>query len=318
MPILEDHTILVLMSTYNGEQYIAEQLDSLIAQEGVNLSVYIRDDGSTDATHQVLQDYAERYPQLFNIKLSSNIGAKLSFFELIFQSNELIESIDFIAFCDQDDVWDKHKLYRAITMLGKENPSVPLMYCSSTQMVDVALSPLDVWPLPPTRPLAMNNALVENIAVGCTTVLNLPAYKLINAHMPLHPEQVIMHDWWCYLCVSTFGKVIFDPTPFIKYRQHSSNVQGGSSGKWITNWYKRVMRYFYGTSSRSITNQAREFQSCLHNRFNTEQFRIVQNFVMNSEGNFFRRLIYILNSPLLRQSRIDNLAIRVIYLLKRL
>ncbi|WMT40582.1 hypothetical protein RE628_26085 [Paenibacillus sp. D2_2] len=121
----------------------------------------------------------------------------------------------------------KDKLFRAVTKLQIENSSIPLLYCSSTQMVNAALESLSIWPLQPKKELSIYNATVENVVVGCTTILNQVALELIVTHLPDRTDYVIMHDWWAYLSVSSFGKVIFDPEPGILYRQHGNNALGG-------------------------------------------------------------------------------------------
>lgn len=303
----------MLLSTYNGEQYICEQLESLLEQEMVSLSLYIRDDGSTDSTKAMIEDYVQRYPEIINYNPSVNIGAKGSFFELMEKAFINKDDYDYFAFCDQDDVWDKQKLLRAVTFLSEENGKLPLMYCSATQMVDAGLQPLSIWPNSPNRPLTMYNALVENVAVGCTTVINHEALRLLTLHSPKNQNYVIMHDWWCYLCISALGMVIFDDKPLIKYRQHSSNVLGGSTDGWIGKWKKRFLRFSKGQNHYIISNQAREFYSCYKHLLEPDEENAIQDFINSIERSAIQRLLYIFRAPFYRQSPMDNLILKVIY-----
>ena len=125
------YSVCVLMSTYNGEKYIKEQLDSILSQVGVELSVLIRDDGSSDSTLSIIKDYAE---QNKNIKyyVGENIKPAQSFIDLIFNSPDA----DYYALSDQDDVWDKDKLKCAIDLLQATNPDKPAMYHSNLRIVD--------------------------------------------------------------------------------------------------------------------------------------------------------------------------------------
>ncbi|MEK4512989.1 glycosyltransferase family 2 protein [Paenibacillus sp. FSL K6-2524] len=312
---MKKQKILVLLSTYNGERYICEQLDSLLAQDGVSLSLYIRDDGSTDSTQTMIEDYVQRYPEIIKYYPTDNIGAKGSFFELMELAYVNKDDSDYFAFCDQDDVWDKQKLLRALILLNAENRTVPIMYCSTTQMVDAELLPLSVWPISPRKPLTMYNALVENVAVGCTTVFNKESIRLLISHLPKKQDHVIMHDWWSYLCISTFGKVVFDEKPFIKYRQHSSNVLGGNTDSWVGKWKKRFQRFSKGQNHYIISNQAREFYSCYKHLLELSDKNAIQNFLDSIERNGIQRLLYILRSPFYRQSSMDNLILKVIYTL---
>ena len=88
------------------------------------------------------------------------------------------------------------------------------------------------------------NAIVENVVVGCTSVINQTALQLLATNPPTHYERIIMHDWWAYLCISSFGQVVFDREPKILYRQHANNVLGGQRDQWFTKWKKRLSYNF--------------------------------------------------------------------------
>ncbi|WP_213509179.1 glycosyltransferase family 2 protein [Paenibacillus faecis] len=306
---------LILLSTYNGEKYLAEQINSLLSQKGVNLHILIRDDGSRDTTLSVIQTYMNRYPQIIRCLEGQNVGAKCSFFELIEFAAGLHEHYDYFAFCDQDDVWKENKLSRAAELLSKEDPNKPLMYCSSTQMVDSDLHALNVWPRSPRKALTVYNALVENVAVGCTTVLNGKGLETLTSSLPCHRNQVIMHDWWAYLGISTLGRVIFDSEPFILYRQHSSNVLGGQTDNWITKWRKRFKRYFKGQNHYILSTQAKEFLACFKSELDHETLRDIEDFIKGTSGNLLRRVSYALRTPFYRQSRADHGILKLIIIL---
>ncbi|MEK5478170.1 glycosyltransferase family 2 protein [Paenibacillus sp. FSL R5-0407] len=304
---------LVLLSTYNGEMYVEEQLKSLLKQEGIELHILIRDDGSKDSTVSVIDHFSDLFSDKLRLIKSFNLGAKSSFFELIRIAADEYSQYDYYAFCDQDDVWMPGKSLRAVNMLRRYNQSSPLMYCSSTQMVDAELSPLKVWPSPPRKKLCMYNALVENVAVGCTTVLNKNAFDLIASSLPSNSDQVIMHDWWAYLCVSTFGKVLFDEEPFILYRQHSSNVLGGQTDNWNTKWKKRFLRYFRGQNHYIISNQAKEFYNCFNDQMDDIKRLDVQRFIEATSKPWGSRSAYTLHTPFYRQVAVDNYIFKLIF-----
>ena len=123
--------ICVLLSTYNGEKYLREQLDSLVCQENVELKILIRDDGSKDSTLQILKEYSKKDARITYF-VGNNVGPAQSFFDLIIKSPDA----DYYAFCDQDDVWDKDKLEIAVGFLEKEDNSKPNMYYSNLRIVD--------------------------------------------------------------------------------------------------------------------------------------------------------------------------------------
>jgi glycosyltransferase involved in cell wall biosynthesis len=307
----------VLLSTYNGENYLEEQLDSVLTQDEVQIDILIRDDGSVDSTLDIIQRYQSRYSGSIYLYRGDNLGAKGSFFELIKYASEMRIDYNYFSFCDQDDVWKRNKLFQAISLLNENgcgNTEEPLMYCSVTQMVDEGLSFLTTWPDVPRKPLTMYNAMVENVAVGCTTVINRSALDLIANHLPLSQDNVIMHDWWIYLCVSTFGKVVFDKEPSILYRQHNNNVLGGQTGSLIEKLRKRIHRYTQGKNHYIRRNQAREFVLCFNSLLDKKKREDIQLFMGTAERNWIYRMNYSIRLPFYRQSRMDNVILKLTYI----
>lgn len=210
--------VLVLMSTYNGERFLREQLESLLKQVGVIIEILIRDDGSSDRTIELLDEYC-----LVNSNISyyrgQNVKPAKSFLELI----ENAPSADYYAFCDQDDVWEEDKLISAVERLEQENNQIPLLYVSNLKVVDKELHFLRNAHKKNLKTNKRYTALTEAVATGCTMVFNNCLLNLIRDNMP---ENVSMHDAWVYLVCIFMGKVIYDPIGKILYRQHENNVIG--------------------------------------------------------------------------------------------
>ena len=140
--------IQVLMSTYNGDEYLKEQIDSILAQDcekkaGTKLKLLIRDDGSKDGTQKILGEYAKKYPETIEWYQGQNVGVIKSFFDLVVKSDE---KADYYAFSDQDDYWHKDKLSAGITNIDKMSKEIdtkknmPLLYCCSPRLVDENLT----------------------------------------------------------------------------------------------------------------------------------------------------------------------------------
>lgn len=307
-------SILVLLSTYNGERYLSQQLDSLLQQVNIQLQVLIRDDGSSDSTQTIIRGYLNKHPRQIRFFSGKNSGARESFFELIKSITDDLNQFDYFAFCDQDDVWEPNKLERATKLLSQENSDLPLMYCSSTQMVDSNLIPIGIWPTPPKKGGVLYNAVVENIAVGCTTVLNRRAMQLISSHFPIYIDQIIMHDWWAYLCVSAFGKIIFDEQPFIQYRQHGQNALGGQTDSFILKWKKRWVRFFRGDNQHIIVKQAKHFYECYADEMEANIRKDIEQLLKATKAPLFSRATYIMKIPFFRQSRMDQLILKLVIL----
>lgn len=161
--------ILVLLSTYNGELFLREQLDSLFAQVGVELHIWVRDDGSKDSTQKILFEYREKFPNKITIVLGENIGWKRSFFELLSFAKQNSVVYDYYAFCDQDDIWLPTKLQRAVEKMGELNTNIRL-YCSNLYYYKDGcnyglIRNKDYCP-------TVENCLMRNYATGCTIVFN--------------------------------------------------------------------------------------------------------------------------------------------------
>jgi glycosyltransferase involved in cell wall biosynthesis len=218
---------VVLLATWNGARFLPRQLESLAAQRGIAWRLLWRDDGSADATLALLEEFAAAQPAGRVLHLdapSGRLGPARGFLALLAASPEPEAPH---AFCDQDDLWLPDKLARAAAALAEIPAGMPGLYCGRQILAGPDLAPRGPSPLP-RRPPGFANALVQNIATGCTTVLNPAARRLLLAAPP--PPEGSMHDWWAYLLVSGCGgRVIFDPEPTVLYRQHGGNAVGATA-----------------------------------------------------------------------------------------
>ena len=207
--------VIVLLSTYNGEKYLKEQIDSLLRQEGVEVKIIVRDDGSKDATKRILDEYQSK--DLIRWYTGDNLRPAKSFFNLMDNASVA----DYYALCDQDDVWDKDKLAIAVKAL-EGHSNIPALYCGNTRLVDSNLNTLHVSNKWCTGKFA--ESLFHNPVTGCTCVFNK---QLMSLYRHSAPGYVHMHDWWIYLLCTAFnGYIYFDMSPHISYRQHENNVIG--------------------------------------------------------------------------------------------
>ena len=210
--------ILVLVSTYNGEKFLSQQLDSILRQQAVNVSIIVRDDGSRDGTIAILETYSSIFPNV-SFYQGDNIGPCMSFFNLLTHAN----NYDYYAFCDQDDVWDSDKLASAITKLEQQPKDQPLLYISNLKVVDEQLTFCRKAHQKNYNPQNRYSGLVDFYAVGCTEVFNQKAVDLTKAHIR---KDCLMHDSWLFMICNFFGCVIYDHEAHINYRQHDRNVVG--------------------------------------------------------------------------------------------
>lgn len=296
--------IYVLMSTYNGELYVKEQLDSLLAQRGVMLKIWIRDDGSTDSTVNVLKTYAQQYPNI-SVEFGNNVGVVASFFALL---KRVPTSCEYVAFCDQDDYWEVGKLKRAIDKLsGRIKPA---LYCSRLTLVDRHLRPTGLSSQL-RRPAGFRNALVQNIATGCTVVLNREA-ALVLRKADVDPGRVVMHDWWAYLVISAFGEIIFDEQAHIYYRQHGGNVVGAAAN----NWRSRFRRFLSKGARVGLAMQVAEFLRIYGPSLSEANQVMAGGFLRGTTQGFWGRVGYALRARVYRQRPIDDLVLRLLIVIK--
>ena len=299
--------VQVLLSTYNGQKYLKELMDSVLTQDYPNLEILVRDDGSSDNTLNILKKYSD----LKNVQIlqGENIGAIKSFFKLLQLSSP---DAEYIALCDQDDVWKKDKVSRAISFLERCSRNIPAMYCSRTTIVDEKLKTIGYSQIPKHKP-CFNNALVQNIATGCTIVINDVARRLISKEFPM---SVRMHDWWIYQIVSAFGEIIYDNESRILYRQHSSNIVGVKS-VFIMQYQERIRRFLKYGRVQLVTAQAEEFRK-IYGLSLPKDKKIILNRFIDERKTFIGRLRYAFSGEVYRQSKIDDIIFRILIILNRI
>lgn len=250
--------VLILMSTYNGEKYLSEQLDSLLNQSDVSINILIRDDGSFDKTIEIIQQYSTVYSNITFYE-GDNIGFAKSFWSLLTTADG---SYQYYAFCDQDDVWKKHKVRTAIDMITAEKKSGPILYTSNVQCIDKNGIELDIKPFA-GRLLGRYEVFQTSILPGCTFVFNNEAKKVLSKY----DGFIYAHDWAVYAIVRTLGTVIYDSQNCpILYRVHENNTIGIENKqqylkKRIKNFFLRsynvrtlFAKDFYGTYAGYITD----------------------------------------------------------------
>jgi glycosyltransferase involved in cell wall biosynthesis len=299
-------TVAVLISTYDGEAFLAAQLDSLAGQQGVAVQVFARDDGSRDGTLRVLAAYADRWPQLAHPLVGDNLRPARSFMTLL---GSVPDDFDYYAFCDQDDVWLPDKLARAVGQLQTDPPSAPALYCSNVLCVDQALNALG----PPRRngDPRFEHLLFENIAFGNTVVMNRAARRTIVSHPP--QRGMIMHDWWCTLVISATGRVIYDETARILYRQHDRNSIGATRSR-LVEIARRVRTFFRNPSGFWPTHsQATEFLRLYGDQLDPARRRLVEGFV-RSRKSLVGRIGFAAFGGMVRSNRLDAVMGRLLVL----
>lgn len=207
------------MSTYNGEEFVEEQIKSILAQVDIEVNLIVRDDNSTDGTRLILEKLSKDNPNISVIWGEENLGACRSFLFLISRYSKS----DYIALADQDDIWDCDKLSQAIKLI--EGSSIPVLYHSNLRIVDRNGQFIRNAHRHEQIEKTQYSFLCEPLPTGCTIVYNKALAQLVVGKIP---KDFSMHDTWLYYVAALFGKVIYDFTPHVDYRQHEKNVVGTS------------------------------------------------------------------------------------------
>ena len=247
-------SIDILLATYNGQAYLREQIDSVLAQSNQDWQLLIRDDASDDDTLNIIKDYVTKHSDRIVLieDDSCHLGASLNFQRLL--ENSLAE---YIMFCDQDDVWLPNKIEATLNLMKateKEHPNKPILVHTDLKVVNSKLKTIakSTWRYQRSFPETgndFNKVILQNVATGCTIMINKKA-KAVS--LPI-PKEAVMHDWWIVINVAKHGKVVYVPDQLVLYRQHSNNAVGAkkvprinTSGffKNLFSLKKRIMNHY--------------------------------------------------------------------------
>lgn len=235
--------ICVLLSTFNGENFLFEQLESLRKQEGVELKILVRDDGSTDSTLEIIKRWQTENPELIDLVEGKNVGFALSFSNLLQMARDKYPNAEYYAFCDQDDVWLPNKLYEAVTVLQKkvtqDSLTKPICYASNLIVVDEGLNIIKRSLYDEVDTLTKLQGLLSDYCTGCTMVFNKRSVEL---YLDYQHGFLRYHDKLLGMICLFLGELIYDSRSFINYRQHGNNQIGAHTSyiKIIINCIKRL------------------------------------------------------------------------------
>jgi len=304
--------LVVVMATYNGAPYIDEQIRSILTGQIRPNQLIIRDDHSHDKTLELAHKLAATSTSDVEFDIRKNqtgLGAAKNFLSIL---NELPNDTDFVAFSDQDDIWEPWKLKRAVQFLSDEKiGEQPALYCSRQQLVDEQGQNIKLSRNFKHQP-SFSNVLVENIATGCTVLINRRALNIIQEVSQPLPD-IAFHDWWLNLIISGVGgKVIFDSKPGIKYRQHDANVRGGQVSL-LAGLKTRIKRQI-AVQLRDQIERNIKAASKVDEKFTPTNRKKLDAFRKARNSNFTQRVTYLRSASIYRQSRLDDIVMKMLLL----
>lgn len=213
---------LVLLGSYNGEKYLREQLDSILSQRDMDVSVRVFDDCSTDGTAALLEEYCAAHPNVSFSVNETNKNFTYNFLDLVFSASE---EFDYYALADQDDVWLPEKLIRAAEALERlpRTTDRGALYCSNLIVADENLRRIGMQEGKSIQRANKTTFPYENIATGCTIVFDR---KFLLHAKRYYPQGIRLHDYWLFLIAAFSADYVYDENGYILYRQHGNNQIG--------------------------------------------------------------------------------------------
>ena len=284
--------VKILLSTYNGQGWLQEQISSINCQIDVDVELVIRDDGSTDRTIDFLKVKSIDFKNRFY--LERNIGAAKSFLKLV----KMQDCEEYMGFADQDDIWFPDKLKIATSKLS-EFEHLPALYCSNVQFMSSGKLNGKVSVLPfPDLPLN----IFQNSAMGCTIVFNKKAHDLIKR---ASGQGMVMHDWYLFLVIALTGKVLFDPQPTMFYRLHSMQTVGWKR--------RRTLRTIFSKKIfEQLIAQIRSIDAEFSKDMNTNSRELLENLLRIVDSPRRMRLSLLLQHKFqLRQNILEDMWVKI-------
>lgn len=288
----------ILLSTYNGEEFLSDQLDSIFKQSYTDFNLLIRDDGSKDKTLEIIEEYKKKFPDKIQIIDNSgiNLGSTNSFFELLHYSNA-----ELVMFCDQDDVWKSDKLEIFMNFYNNSiiKKNQPILIHSAVEVVDSKLSPLtSLTDIFNKDKCGMEKTLkwqvFQNDVTGCTMMINSVLRGIINK-IDFTDKLVIQHDWFIAQIAYLYGNKFYIPMQTIKYRQHSNNVLGAKQLNFIQRFKykcKKGLSYpFYNQITKLLTCKIQtkpEIEALLNEFSALKEKNKIKRILWHITHNFFR------------------------------
>jgi len=297
----EEKLVAICMSTYNGEKYLEEQLKSLFSQTYSNIKIYVRDDGSSDKTKEILCKYKEK---ITIVESTKNLGVVQSFMQLL----KYVENADYYAFCDQDDIWLPNKIERAVEKLEENNNQIPTMYFSDYDYCDENMNYISRSAINKNGP-SFQNALVECISLGMNMVIN---HNLRDILVKNKIEKAMYHDWIIYLISSAIGNIIYDREVSVKYRRHGNNVSTANQN-FIQFQIWRIKQIFKKSYFKQLKEQLIEFEKIYKEQLKPEDKKLLSLFTKKNYS-FINAMKKVFYPHMFRQKIVDDIFIRIIFL----
>lgn len=298
--------VAVLLATYNGSNFIEEQINSILKQSYSNIVIYIHDDGSTDTTVSTVQDYARRYANTFRIIDAPSCGGACQNFMFLLK---FVEE-NYIVFADQDDIWDENKIEKMIkAMKNAEKEGEACLIFSDLKVVDKNLNIISnsffSYSGKDSSRLQYRQLLMQNFVPGCAMMINKQAAILASYYQNIN--NIYMHDWWLMLVVSLKGTIAGIEESLVFYRQHGENTIGADKKVSYITVIRHIWQTVFGDHKTEILNRIdvpRKFASELVNipGINQEDKMFLSEFSKIGNRRKIHRIAFYIRNRLFRNN----------------
>lgn len=293
------------MSTYNGEKYVDEQINSLLNQTYKNITIYIRDDKSSDNTIKIISKY-KKNNKFVILDSNENIGIVPSFIELL----KCADNYDYYAFCDQDDIWLKNKIELAVEKLNTHSDDIFLLYGSNYDFYDQSMIFSSKSGIKKKKP-SFSKGLFESLAPGMTMVFNnktrCELIKTMNG-------KYALHDGWITHICTAFGNVVYDNTVTVKYRRHDSSATKTITQLSFFNRIKLLFKTFFNKKHwAELKIQLEYFSKCYYDKLSKKNQKLISLFT--GKKTFFKQIKKIFYPVRFKDSLKKEIYIRLMFIL---
>lgn len=294
--------VVVLMATYNGERYLEEQIDSILGQTHRDLRLYIRDDGSSDGTLDILDGYKLRTN--VNVIMGEHLGYPACFWELI----KLNIDADYYFFSDQDDVWFDNKVSSAIEYMEKNSKDEPTSYYSAYYLCDSNKNIISKEL--PNGGKCLSDVLFDRAGFEFTMMFNKKGYDGLLENMPISPVRGPWMGWYFAGC----GSILADEQAYAIYRRHENTVTADMSAVGVLKW--RITKFIRGKGLTEYKAAIKDIRCVFYDKLNDNDKKLVDLF---ADNRYFRNVLRKVFYPSrFRRNVMDEILLRVLFLIDKL
>ena len=302
---MQEQLVEIVLTTYNGETYIAEQLDSLLSQTYKNLRVLVFDDGSTDGTEAIVKGYVDQHPNIVWHKNERNLGYTMNYLRGLKHT-----TADYVMLCDQDDIWKPEKVEHTLQkMLENEDKekNTPILVFTDAELYGSRIPEGRSFHKTTrlnTKKVDLNAVLMENKCIGCTVMIN----RALLEHLEHLPKTARVHDWWLALIAAGFGRIVYLNEMTLFYRQHDHNEIGGTA---YTGYVKKRLGAIGAQREviRETYRQGTAFYRMFMAELPEDKRRVAEVFAEMEHTSFFGRRVRMLRYGFKKSGFIRNVGL---------